>query len=158
LSEQTIFKVESGWRYDYWIMDEGVFRVTILALRLFYPMSLGLFVAAFIISYFLPTLLAFILVLGSIFASAPLAGLIAKRRRRRMSALEPRTITENQGLTKRFLWEEIRGVTLTRRRRVAIDVGFRRFTGTINESEAEQLKSFVLSKVGEKFQFRDGTF
>lgn len=82
----------------------------------------------------------------------------AKNMRIRHGSPPSREVLQNQKISSRIAWEEIKTVSLIRRKSLRISVGIHVYRATIKKQDYEPLKTFLLSKIGERLSAREGTF
>jgi hypothetical protein len=160
LNGVSVTKAEESYRYDYWFTPEGIYRVPII--------SYGTALAPFIIAYLLvglfgqliPTTLAALwLGLFILAFAAAYFGLVmmATRKRKKICPSPSKEFFEAQK-TRKISWEEIKSVSITRKRNVAVSVGIHRYRSNVKPADYDLLKGMLSSEIGARLQIREGTF
>jgi len=160
LSQPTTLKAEESYGYDYWFTPEAIYRVTIISYPFVFVLFIGAILLSSVVNQFLP--LPFPPGLISLVAAFVLAYLVLKRmaRSKRIAMGSPpsKEVLENQKNAKKIPWEEIKVISLTRKRNIRILVGIHAYRGSIKPQDYESLKAFLTSKIGVRLQIREGTF
>lgn len=160
-------RAEAGARYDFWFADDGLYRVEILRRRVVeLPFVLPIVVLV-LVGMHAPArgdsvaLVYAALLVGSIAAAFLVPTFVAKRRRRRLGM----TFAQARGSekTKKISWDDVKKVSVTKRTTVRLELRKGRLSeivrATISRNDANQLKGIIVqSKVGRRFDFRDGIF
>jgi len=158
LSQPTTLKAEESYRYDYWFTPSAIYRVTIISYAFVFVDFVGAYVLVSVANQFLPFAL-WVISFVAAFAFAYLAlKRMASNKRRALGSPPPKEILENQKKAKKILWEEIKAISLTRKRNIRILVGIHAYRGSIKPQDYETLKAFLSSKIGVRLQIREGTF
>ncbi len=157
LSQATVLKAEENYYYDYWFTPDAVYRVRIIPYGLVLLANLGAAAAVVLLARVLPPIL--LPVPFAIFA-LPYFGLkrMAKKKRRLRGSFQAGRIPENHEMSRKIRWEEIKSVSLIRRRYLRISAGIHTYRGTIKNQDYEPLKNFLLSKIGDGLKVREETF
>jgi len=144
-------KIEEGLFWDYWLTDEGIFKVKILSKKLFAMMYVPLFVALVIIGIlwggvgFL--IIAFVI-------AYVMASWTASSRRRRIVSLTPEELIREGIVEEKVPWSDVDSVEFTgkkliiRWRNEELKVGVRK-------RDFEYVRKFLEPKIGEKLKITE---
>jgi hypothetical protein len=158
LSQPATLKAEESYRYDYWFAPEAIYRIPIISYFFVFVPFIAAYLLLGVTAYFLPSAIWIVL----FFAAFALAYLVLMRmasdKRRAIGSPPSKEILDAQKKVKKIPWEEIKAISLTRRRKVIISVGIHAYRGSIKPQDYESLKVFLSSKLGDKLQIRERMF
>jgi hypothetical protein len=153
-----------GGGNEYWIGEDGVYRLTIMSRMMLVIFLLDLIVCLVVANFLFPYFflgmpVAFLF--GAI-TSIPF-GILVKKRRRKLSSLP---LDESLKLAKeKFVWDDIQTLTVHRNRKVRIELKrmpteqyARTLDALVEPSEAESLKTIASSRIGDRFKTGDSRF
>ena len=162
-------RANAGIRYDFWFAEDGLYRVEILrraAVELPFVLPIVvLLVLAGLHPHASSDSVALVyyaaLFFGSVVAAFLVPTLVANRRRRRLGMTFAQVRASEK--TRKILWDDVKGISITKRTTVRLELRKGRLSeivrATIDQNDANRLKGIIVqSKVGRKFDFRDGIF
>jgi ribosomal protein L13E len=166
--KETPVRADAGTRYDFWFADDGLYRVEILrraAVEL--PFVLPVVVLFVLAGLQPPTfsdsvaLVYAALIFGSVGAAILVPTLVANRRRRRLGMTFAQAKAGEK--TTKIPWDDVKRISLMKRTTVRLELRKGRLSeivrATIDQNDANRLKGIIVqSKVGRRFDFRDGIF
>jgi hypothetical protein len=167
---QLEIRAAAGSHYDFWLTDDGIYRVEVLPTRLSIVYSLAPVLVLFAVSgYLVPpqgTILypvySLIFVFLFYFSLLYTPKIVGWRRRKLPPYSNLADAKNHPSLTVKFGWEKVRNMTLVRGQFVRIDIeGETRRNQVrvkVSRAQADKLKSALQPKLGERFDFRDGMF
>jgi hypothetical protein len=156
-------------RYDYWFAEDGLYRMEILrraAVELPFVLPImvllalvGLHPDAFSGSVALVYYAA--LLFGSAVAAFLVPTLVANQRRRRLGMTFVQVRASEK--TTKIPWDDVKRITITKRTTLRLELRKGRLSeivrATVDKNDANRLKGIIVqSKVGRRFDFRDGIF
>jgi hypothetical protein len=132
-------------------MPEGIYRVRIITNRLAFLSFLGLYAAAGLAAFILPPVIWFIFAAAIVYGFA-FFGLrwLGERRRRAIGVPPSPEILENQKQTTKIVWDDVKSVSLLKRRNLRMYAGVRAYRASFRSEDYEELKSFLASKIGDR--------
>jgi hypothetical protein len=145
---QTI-KVLAGPYWDYWLSDDGIYRIQVMSTTL----TITTMVAVFVLIFFFldPSLIGGIsgIVLGYALGNW-LSGRRAAKKRVFIHSFEPNRLSESGVRYSKLRWEEISSAEL-KGRALHLVVDNRRTKVPVPSSISETVRRLVESKLGTKF-------
>jgi hypothetical protein len=156
-------------RYDFWFAEDGLYRMEILrraAVELPFVLPImvllvlvGLHPRAFSGSVDLVYYAA--LFFGSAVAAFLVPTLVANRRRRHLGMTFAQVRASEK--TTKIPWDDVKRITITKRTTLRLELRKGRLSeivrATVDKNDANRLKGIIVqSRVGRRFDFRDGIF
>ncbi len=156
LSQPQVLRAEESYRYDYWFAPDAVYRVKVIPYAFVLLSFVGAYIGLGALAQVLPSNLWFVGLLAVFVMLHFMFKRIANNKRKATGVSPSKEILENQKVARKIPWEEIKGINLTRKRNVRISVGNHMYKARINKHDYEPLKAFLLAKIGDRLNAREG--
>ena len=140
-------------------MSDAVYKVTIVSYRLTLLAFLGAYLAygifATIFEAFLPPVVLLVVFFVMFVVAYLWLKWVAINRRGTILSSLPQVLADQRKSTK-IRWDDIKSISLIRRRNARISVGLHVYRATIRESDYESLNGLLLTKIGDRLAVREG--
>ena len=153
-----------GGSNEYWINEDGVWRLTIVSRAMWIIYVLDLIICILVANFLFPSFLLGLpltFLLGVI-TSIPFNILVKKKRGKLSSLPLDDSLKHAQ---EKFVWDDIQTLTMHRNRIVKIQLKAppkdkypRTIEATVEPAEAESLKAVVSSRIGDRFKTGNSRF
>jgi len=141
-------KIEEGYFWDYWLTDEGIFKVKILSKKLFALVFISLLVVVVAVAIFWGGVgYLIILFLGAYIAAA----WIASSKRKKIASLSLEELLKKGMVEEKIEWSDVTSIEYIKKKLIIkwdkgeLKVGIR-------ERDLEYVRKFLEPKVGGKFK------
>ncbi|MDG6935107.1 MAG: hypothetical protein JRN68_10495 [Nitrososphaerota archaeon] len=145
---QTI-KVLAGAYWDYWLAEDGIYRIQIVSTTLTFAMTVAVFLFVF---FFLdPSIIGALTgtILGYLLGNW-LSGRRASKKRAVIHTYEPNRLSESGARFSKLRWDEISSAEL-KGRSLHLVVDNRKTKVPVPTSISEPVRRLAVSKLGSKF-------
>ena len=141
-------KIEEGYFWDYWLTDEGIFKVKILSKKLFALVFISLLVVVVAVAIFWGGVgYLIVLFLGAYIAAAWIAG----SKRKKIASLSLEELLKKGMVEEKIEWSDVTSIEYIKKKLIIkwdkgeLKVGIR-------ERDLEYVRKFLEPKVGDKFK------